>query len=70
MSAPIVSTRRALFVLLVAFVVISSLQVEPVAEALHQDLMFIKGKFIKKDRRGVIVVDDKCSSCCHGKGYR
>lgn len=60
--------KRILVIMLVALVVISTLQVEPVVAKDKSDLLFVKGKFIKKDKKGVIVVDDKC--CCKGHGRR
>lgn len=56
--------------MLVVLFVASSLQVDPV-EAHKSDLIFVKGKFIKKDKKGVIVVEEKCHSCsCHSHRRR
>lgn len=49
----------------VALVVVSMLQVDQVEAGQKSDLIFVKGKFIKKDKKGVIVVEEKCHSCCH-----
>jgi hypothetical protein len=65
--ASFVSIKRIIALMLVALVVISTLQVEPVEASQKSDLLFVKGKFIKKDKKGVIVVDDKCPPCCHGR---
>ena len=63
-----VSMKRIIAIMLIALVVVATLQIEP-AEAMDKsDLLFVKGKFIKKDKKGVIVVDDKC--CCKGHGRR
>lgn len=60
------SMKRTLAIMLIALVVIAALHVELV-EGEKSDLLFVKGKFIKKDKKGTIVVDDKCHSCCHGR---
>lgn len=62
------SVKRTIVILMVALIVVASLQPEPLVQAGKSDLLFVKGKFIKKDKKGTIVVDDKCS-CCH-KGHR
>lgn len=59
-----VATKKVIALMLVTLVVVAALQVEHV-EAGKSDLIFVKGKFIKKDKKGVIVVEEK--SCgCHG----
>lgn len=57
--------KKTLGLMLLALVIFSALQVEPVEAGQKSDLIFVKGKFIKKDKKGVIVVEDKCHSCCH-----
>lgn len=61
------SIPRVVIVALALLIAVAAIQVDPV-EGFMQDLMFVKGKFIKQDRRGVIVVEDeKCKcKCCHG----
>lgn len=62
------SLKKTVIVLLVAMVIVASLQVEPIEAKDKSDLIFVKGKFIKKDKKGVIVVEEKCHSCgCHGR---
>lgn len=57
---------KQVFVLaLVALVVLSALQMEPIEAAQKSDLIFVKGKFIKKDKKGVIVVEEKSHCGCH-----
>lgn len=59
-----VATKKVIALMLVTLVIVAALQVEYV-EAGKSDLIFVKGKFIKKDKKGVIVVEDKCCGC-HG----
>lgn len=60
--------KKTLALLMVALVIISALQIEQ-AEAGNSksDLIFVKGKFIKKDKKGVIVVEEKSHCGCHGR---
>lgn len=59
--------KKFAILLVVAIVAIASLQLD-IAEAKEKsDLLFVKGKFIKKDKKGVIVVDEKSHCGCHGK---
>lgn len=52
--------------MLVVLVVFSALQVEQVEAGQKSDLIFMKGKFIKRDKKGVIVLEDKGHHCgCH-----
>lgn len=53
--------------MLLAMVVVASLQVEPIEAGQKSDLIFVKGKFIKKDKKGVIVVEEKSHCGCHGR---
>lgn len=69
-SCQVLSLKRLVALMLIALVVVATLQVEPAEAAQKSDLLFVKGKFIKKDKKGVIVVDDKCPPCCHGHGRR
>lgn len=60
-----VATKKTIALILVALVVLAAVQIEQVESGSKGDLIFVKGKFIKKDKKGVIVVEEK--SCgCHG----
>lgn len=59
-----VATKKTFALILVALVILAAVQVEQV-DAGKSDLIFVKGKFIKKDKKGVIVVEEKCCGC-HG----
>lgn len=59
-----VATKKTIAFILLALVIVASLQVELV-ESGKSDLIFVKGKFIKKDKKGVIVVEEKGCGC-HG----
>lgn len=61
-----VSIKRAVGLVLVCLLVMSALQVELAEAKEKSDLIFVKGKFIKKDKKGTIVVEEK-SHC--GCGY-
>lgn len=58
--------KKTFALMLVALIAISALQIEPVEAGQKSDLIFVKGKFIKKDKKGVIVVEEKCCGC-HGR---
>ena len=60
------SMKKGFAIMLIALVIVAALQVEPIEAGQKSDLIFVKGKFIKKDKKGVIVVEEKCHSChCH-----
>lgn len=60
------SIKKTLALILIAMVFVSALQVDVVDAAQKSDLIFVKGKFIKKDKKGVIVVEEKEHHCgCH-----
>lgn len=64
------TVRKTLTIMLVVLVVFSALQVEQVEAGQKSDLIFMKGKFIKRDKKGVIVLEDKGHHCgCHRRRW-
>lgn len=63
-SSSSMSVRKTITLMLVCVLVLSALQVE-LAEGTKSDLIFVKGKFIKKDKKGTIVVEEKSHCGCH-----
>lgn len=59
------SIKKCIMMILVALVIISTLQVDIVEAGQKSDILFVKGKFIKKDKKGTIVVDEKSHCGCH-----
>lgn len=59
-----VATKQTIALILMVLVIVAAVQVEQV-ESGKSDLIFIKGKFIKKDKKGVIVLEEKGCGC-HG----
>lgn len=61
-----------LVALLLVLIVLVAATIEHVEASTKSDLIFVKGKFIKKDKKGVIVVEekekDKCCCCSHKYG--
>lgn len=63
-----VSVRKTMALMIVALLVAATIQSEFVDAAQKSDLIFVKGKFIKKDKKGVIVVEEKEHHCgCHSR---
>lgn len=62
-----ITLKRGLAIMLVVLVVVSAMQIEPAEAAQKSDLIFVKGKFIKKDKKGTIVVEEKEHCGCHGR---
>lgn len=54
-----------MLMIMIAMVVMSALEVDFVEAGQKSDILFIKGKFIKKDKKGTIVVDEKNHCGCH-----
>lgn len=57
--------KKTIALLIVAMVFVSAIQVDLVEAGQKSDLIFVKGKFIKKDKKGVIVVEEKSHCGCH-----
>lgn len=57
--------KHIMVLAIVALVVFSALQADLVEAGQKSDLIFVKGKFIKKDKKGVIVVEEKEHCGCH-----
>lgn len=58
------SIKKTLALLFIALVVVSAIQVDQVEAGQKSDLIFVKGKFIKKDKKGVIVVEERSPMGC------
>lgn len=54
--------KKTIALMFVVLVIVSALQAEPI-EAGKSDIIFVKGKFIKKDKKGVIVVEESRPLC-------
>lgn len=59
------SIKKTITLMLVCVLVLTALQVEPIEAGGKSDLIFVKGKFIKKDKKGTIVVEEKSHCGCH-----
>lgn len=59
--------KRTIFIALIALAIVAAVQVEPIEAGDKSDLIFVKGKFIKKSKKGVIVVEEKSHCGCHGR---
>lgn len=59
--------KQVLVLAMLALVIFSALQADLVEGSQKSDLIFVKGKFIKKDKKGVIVVEEKEHCGCGHK---